>query len=114
MATEIPTPSSSDDAVMAQWRAIYARVTEAADQATKDPEFAAARGWRITVHRVPDTSMLVRSDAVPESPYTIFLRAAAAEFIPTEFEWEIMPTVGGQAYLVLKGHKPAAHAIPSA
>jgi hypothetical protein len=41
----------------------------------------------------------------PLNPYVPCLRAAAERFIPKAWTWDILETIGGQAFLVLKSYR---------
>ena len=106
----------TDDEVMAEWNTLRARAEEMAKAAAADPDAAREQGLHIPLPpgmraNIIDTargdaSYLRRGGEPPEPLYTQYLRAAAKKVIPedTGFAWEVVTTIGGGAYLMLKGH----------
>lgn len=74
------------DKAMAMWRMLAARVDEMAKRCGADPVYLAS----------------LDLDIPANAPMTGILRACAAKIMPGSFTWDVVETIGGHAYVVLK------------
>ena len=91
------------DDVVTEWTRLKARAENMAITAQADPELAASLGIQPVSIRRPGAA--ADKDLV-EAPIAPWLRAAAQRVIPAIFVWEVVTTVGGAAWLVLKDYQP--------
>jgi hypothetical protein len=68
-----------------------------AQQAMSDPAYQSSLGLEIELDpaRAGDRLLISKQAAV--------LRGCAKKIIPTAFDWDIQTTIGGGAFLILKG-----------
>ncbi len=79
------------DPRIAQWTQLVTDMGEMARRAEADPGYKASLNLD-TIALAPEVS-----------PRAALLRACATKAIPPEFNWEVVQTVGGHAFLTLRG-----------
>lgn len=97
---------SDTDAIMAEWRAIEARVRLVADECRADPIKAEMTyGVRLEVSLADDPWKIFGGERARTrvNERAQWLRATAKKLISVRFQWDVMETIGGGAVLVLKG-----------
>lgn len=101
------------DEIMRRWGEIKRHVEIEATQCLKDPVYAARHGF---VRELPEMRISLFGDPPGRPPVNHladWLQTCARVLVDKAYQWEIMQTIGGGAFLVLKAYEPRKGSLES-
>lgn len=101
-------PYRSNDDIMAEWRALVARVETVTKQCMERPEDAFSFGVQPEGRREDDFTTIsgIRTEH-PRNDKAAWLRAVAKALIPEQWTWQVVEMMGGGAELLLQSYRDA-------